>query len=177
METDNISATHWERPPIGSTARHTGRLSLLPAGRPCANRDTLLMQTTYERVPAMVRTARTDVVHALRRAGLTERTEDARLLTSELVTNAVEHSRGASVTVTVRTLPGEVFIAVGDDDSTTIPLRRRPSARDESGRGLLLLSLLADDWGVGVPARTTKSVWCLLRVGPSAPHCPTEEST
>lgn len=176
MKTDKANAPDRAQLPAGRTTRHTGHLCVLPAGRPTPNRGALLMQTAYARTPEQVRTARDDVVHALRRAGITERTDDARLLTRELATNAVEHSRSRSFTVNVRTLPGEVFIAVGDD-STTVPLRRRPSAADERGRGLLLLGRVADDWGVGVTVRNTKSVWCLLRLAASAPHCPTEEST
>ncbi|MEK2477115.1 ATP-binding protein [Streptomyces noursei] len=134
----------------------------------------LLLHVAYESAPAHVGTARNDVVRALRCHGITERLDDARLLVSELVTNAVRHSPGAGVSVTARLAPGTLFLAVCDG-STAVPLRHRPTARDEHGRGLVLLDLLADDWGVAVAGRKTKVVWCCLNLAAPAHRSPTAD--
>jgi hypothetical protein len=54
------------------------------------------------------------------------------------------------------------------DRATYLPRRMRPTPEDEHGRGLQLVTLLADRWGTR-PVRDGKSVWCVLsRRGSSA---------
>jgi anti-sigma regulatory factor (Ser/Thr protein kinase) len=77
--------------------------------------------------------------------------ETARLLVSELVTNAIQHSDsrrpGGSVTVTVASVPGGIQIEVADEGS----FRSVPVVRDDplgaDGRGLFLVQSLSDNWG------------------------------
>jgi anti-sigma regulatory factor (Ser/Thr protein kinase) len=76
--------------------------------------------------------------------------DDAELCTSELVTNAVVHTRsgrGGRVTVTVAAGAGEVRVGVTDDGAGgRLPyVRREPFAED--GRGLLIVMSLAAAWG------------------------------
>jgi anti-sigma regulatory factor (Ser/Thr protein kinase) len=77
--------------------------------------------------------------------------ETARLLASELVTNAVLHSQsrrpGGSITVTIMDAPGGIRVEVADEGSEfSVPVvKDDPLALD--GRGLLLVQTLADDWG------------------------------
>ena len=91
--------------------------------------------------------------------------DDAVLLTSELVTNAVVHA-GTSVHVTCRLSGGAVEIVVLDErPAQLIPdLRHAPAdpAERTSGRGLQLPSELASAWGVTY-ARAVKAVW--FRIG------------
>ncbi|MFD9410907.1 ATP-binding protein [Streptomyces sp. NPDC059989] len=74
---------------------------------------------------------------------------DIQLVTSELVTNAYRYGTepGDFLLVALTATPGRVRIEVHD------PCRRRPRARAasfgrERGRGLILVSTLATDWGV-----------------------------
>lgn len=89
-------------------------------------------------------------------------TDVATLLVSELVTNALLHTRGgAQVTVT---LTDRLRVEVRDC-SAGCPEPRPPSEDGTSGRGLLLVRSLADDWGVR-GAGAGKCVWFELGGGP-----------
>lgn len=78
------------------------------------------------------------------------------LLVSELVANAVLHARTA-IRVVIRLDGSRLRIEVHDGDRRA-PARKHYSALSTTGRGILLLERLAQDWGV-VPARDGKSVW------------------
>jgi anti-sigma regulatory factor (Ser/Thr protein kinase) len=73
------------------------------------------------------------------------RIEDLTIVVSELVTNAVLHGTGD---VTLHVVAGDerVHVEVGDDQ----PAHDLPAdpERTDSGRGLLLVSKIASDWGV-----------------------------
>ena len=80
------------------------------------------------------------------------RVEDLRLLTSEVVTNALRHSGmtpGGSLTVAVDIESDRVRVGVTDDGPGFDPdALRGPSPDDVGGWGLLLVEQLADSWGV-----------------------------
>jgi anti-sigma regulatory factor (Ser/Thr protein kinase) len=84
----------------------------------------------------------------------------ARIVTSELVTNAVEHA-GSDVTVAVSEAPDHVRIDVTDADFNHELHPRSPGIESESGRGLLMVDELSTDWGVE-PHRSGKTVWAVL---------------
>ncbi|WP_405728686.1 ATP-binding protein [Streptomyces sp. NBC_00028] len=90
--------------------------------------------------------------------------EDVVVVVSELVTNAIEHGHG---TVRLRVIhdDGELRIEVTDDNPTPAQLGSA-SGLDESGRGLLLVAVLARDWGVGDGGRTT---WATFRAAREKP--------
>ena len=94
-----------------------------------------------------IRTARQFVGERCRQAGLSpERCDDALLLASELVTNAVLHGR-SEVCVEVETLGAVVRVSVFDENSRhPAPVAQDPDALD--GRGLALVEALAERWGV-----------------------------
>jgi serine/threonine-protein kinase RsbW len=99
--------------------------------------------------PQYVRSARTFVAQTI---GVRHpRADEALLLTSEFVTNAVTHSRsrlpGGIVKVVVAAKALALLIAVTDDGSdATVPAIRRPEY-GEHGNGLLLADAIADLWG------------------------------
>ncbi|NJQ00869.1 ATP-binding protein [Streptomyces zingiberis] len=104
--------------------------------------------------PVWVRAAREAVRALLAAAGRPDLTGPALLLTSEVVTNAVNacRSKGCTTPVTVfaewlGTSPGRLRVLV-HDEAPGLPVRRTPRPDEESGRGLLLISAGADDWGV-----------------------------
>ncbi|GGU56030.1 hypothetical protein GCM10010211_21080 [Streptomyces albospinus] len=82
--------------------------------------------------------------------------EDARLVVSELVTNAIRHGSGA-VKLRVEYRCRQVRIEV-TDGSDTAPERRRAGADDVGGRGLSLVAALARRWGVIDGGRTAYAV-------------------
>jgi anti-sigma regulatory factor (Ser/Thr protein kinase) len=85
--------------------------------------------------------------------------EDAVLIASELITNAVLHAR-TRLEVTVRQVSDRIRIEV-TDKSHNLPQLRRHSLQSATGRGLHLVAALASDWGAD--ARSDgKVVWVEL---------------
>jgi anti-sigma regulatory factor (Ser/Thr protein kinase) len=90
--------------------------------------------------------------------------QDAALLASELVTNSVRHARTGAVLVTVtRHGPATMRVAVADGGGRTAPCAcQRADAEADTGRGLLILRAVAQEWGVRISA-TSCEVWFELR--------------
>lgn len=119
-------------------------------------------------VPACVGTARSWVADRLTADvhGLPVDALDAvRLLTSELVTNAVVHSYSAGGLLMVRvgvTFPDVasrlVHIEVADNGSEARPVVT-PDAAGEGGRGLFLVEAMSARWGA-VDEIAGRVVWC-----------------
>jgi len=88
--------------------------------------------------------------------------EIAVLLTSELVTNAILHTR-TPVQVGVLTDDDRVLVCVGDRLPDSPPLVPHPPSGDRpGGRGLALVNDLADDWGT-TRYDGGKTVWFVLQ--------------
>jgi anti-sigma regulatory factor (Ser/Thr protein kinase) len=102
--------------------------------------------------------ARTLIRRPLKRWGLSELTFNAELLVSELVTNAVRYAQGQIGLRLV--LEGGLVIEVLDD-SAALPRLRHPDDQDERGRGLQVVSQIAQRWGAR-RAVSGKIVWCEL---------------
>ena len=85
--------------------------------------------------------------------------EDAALIVSELATNAVMHARSA-FTVLLSYEAGTLCISVRDD-CAAVPSIRNPAATVISGRGLRLVSSIAQRWGTDRDGRG-KLVWAEL---------------
>ncbi|MFJ3097938.1 ATP-binding protein [Streptomyces hydrogenans] len=105
------------------------------------------------------RQARQGVTLALAVWGMGHLADTARLLISELVTNALVHtdSRVISMVVT-RTGDTAVRIAVMDTDRSELPVPAPQGDDEEHGRGLALVAALADRWGTERVV-TGKRVW------------------
>jgi len=87
--------------------------------------------------------------------------DDAELLTSEIVGNAVKHTHD-TVALVAQCTDVSVVVRVTDDDGPTIlPLPSAPSDLAERGRGLLVVNDLAGDWGTSRQG-DAKSVWFRL---------------
>jgi phosphoserine phosphatase RsbU/P len=81
------------------------------------------------------------------------------LLTGELATNAVLHARSAfEVTITTDVMGIEVSITDQSGDDIRL---KAPPIESISGRGLMIVDQLADDWGTTRTAET-KTVWFRL---------------
>jgi PAS domain S-box-containing protein len=88
-------------------------------------------------------------------------TDDVVLMVSELVTNAVIYGR-PPIELRLRRTAEQLVVEVYDA-ATFLPRRLRPTLQDEHGRGLQLVSLLADRWGTR-PTAAGKSVWFLVQL-------------
>jgi anti-sigma regulatory factor (Ser/Thr protein kinase) len=73
--------------------------------------------------------------------------ESARLLITELVTNAVRHAHASTIGLEVAVSSGEVCVEVSNSGGG---FEAGPSALEDldSGWGLFLVDRLSDDWGV-----------------------------
>jgi len=89
--------------------------------------------------------------------------EDALLLVSELVTNAVRHGRPA-IEITLGITPQRVRVEVRDGgDALPVVPSGQPSIDRPTGRGLLIVAATASDWGVErSPGTAGKTVWAEL---------------
>ncbi|MGL5861249.1 MAG: ATP-binding protein [Phycicoccus sp.] len=124
------------------------------------------------RVPqraSSVRHVRREIVADLGERGFPEElVEEAEIVVSELLTNAIRHARALSDgTVRVRwKIRAEVVeVEVTDGGGATVP---RPAPRTvwlDSGRGLRIVRSMAHEWGV-TEDRTGNVVWATLG-GPS----------
>ncbi|MCW2607418.1 MAG: histidine kinase [Frankiales bacterium] len=107
-----------------------------------------------------VAATRHQVAAALRAWEVREDLQEAvLLLLSELVTNGLVHGKPpvtARLRLTRRSLVVEVHDAAG-----SLPRRRSASTEDEHGRGLQLVSVLAERWGTR-PTTDGKAVWFVL---------------
>lgn len=93
--------------------------------------------------------------------------ETAGLLVSELATNVVRHTDASSFVVDVEDLAAEGLLRVGvTDPGTGLPVLRTPGPTAERGRGIQLVSVLADRWGARrARGGREKTVWFELRYG------------
>lgn len=89
--------------------------------------------------------------------------QTACLLTSELVTNAVRY--GGSHALLEAHMPGGALRVAVEDANPDLPaVGLAPALTAEGGRGVLLVSTLADRWGVEASPSGGKAVWFELDV-------------
>ncbi|MFF2902702.1 ATP-binding protein [Streptomyces sp. NPDC057966] len=130
------------------------------------------MPLTYPPAPARASVVRAPyTVAGARRAarGLlhawsvdTDRTDDALLIVSELVTNAFRHGR-SPITLALRHCGGLLTVAVRDAGGYQLWTQtdRRSAPPDETGRGLDIVAALATRCGARTTATHT-TVWARL---------------
>jgi anti-sigma regulatory factor (Ser/Thr protein kinase) len=129
--------------------------------------------------PASVPAARRFVVDGLASHGLTHLRDVGELVVSELASNAALHASAQFLGITIEPHDVGVRLSVEDDgpvgaacvspsaDLTDVHAPRHPGSTDwtdtatTTGRGLAIVSMLSDDWGVDVTPRG-KSVWATL---------------
>ncbi|MET8330028.1 SpoIIE family protein phosphatase [Streptomyces sp. NPDC005181] len=94
--------------------------------------------------PAAVAGIRAAVAEKLADWDLSELEFTTELVLSELITNAIRH---ASTPIRVRLLRDRSLICEVSDGSSTSPHLRYAATMDEGGRGLFLVSQIAEHWG------------------------------
>jgi anti-sigma regulatory factor (Ser/Thr protein kinase) len=138
--------------PPGSTGR---------PGRGTSPRATVLGSLTIEGHPQQVAAARAFVARTLSACRLKVDSDAATLLTSEIVTNAIMHTKsgvpGGTITIVVFAVPHGVLVEVIDEGAAGVPIVKGDLYAAE-GHGLFLVQQLAAQWGyLRDPAGTT--VW------------------
>jgi anti-sigma regulatory factor (Ser/Thr protein kinase) len=119
--------------------------------RTAAQAGPRLIALVLPGIPESVPVARLRVRAALGLHGLGEYADDAEIITSELVTNAVRHVRGngaqtIGVTLMHAGSPAAVTVVVSDS-SPEEPVRCDTPAGSEQGRGLRIVEALSAHWG------------------------------
>jgi anti-sigma regulatory factor (Ser/Thr protein kinase) len=122
---------------------------------------------SFPRQPESVAAARRFAKQALR--GITSDVlESVELMVSELATNCVRHTNTA-FDLTIARVQNRIRVEVTDRAGGT-PTMRSPGPEDPHGRGLQIVNLLSDAWGVERRATTGKTVWFTLVAAPT-PVC------
>jgi anti-sigma regulatory factor (Ser/Thr protein kinase) len=91
--------------------------------------------------------------------------QTAELVLSELLTNAVQHAGTGRISLMLRRLPDAVRIEV-DDANSVLPKLDPSDAYNEHGRGMLLVSVLADRYGT---ERTCEGKRCWAEINLPTP--------
>ncbi|GHH27060.1 SpoIIE family protein phosphatase [Streptomyces lanatus] len=149
---------HQRREPVGKGALHVDN-------RTRSSVITARAAASFDPVGRSVASARSFVRDTLQGWGFADIVDDAVVLTSELVTNAVVHAGTSADVLCLRSDEG-VRIEVADRyPEREIPLQGSPvnmgSPDREGGRGLQLCAALAGRWGVEYTP-THKQVWFQL---------------
>ncbi|WP_369170741.1 SpoIIE family protein phosphatase [Streptomyces sp. R28] len=131
-------------------------------GGPVAVRPTIrrTMMSVAQAEPERVAVARQQLRELLHDWTSEDQVDSAVLLLSEMLTNVLVHTDAdALLLAEVRGEPGGRRIRVEvTDTSDDLPHKRRPGELASSGRGLMLIELLAQSWGVD-PRGEGKSIW------------------
>ncbi|MFE1032311.1 SpoIIE family protein phosphatase [Streptomyces sp. NPDC058807] len=143
-------------------------LLLCRQGKGCGCGDSPVIRTPVRRTmltvaqaePERIATAREHLRDLLHDWPSEDQLDASVLLLSEMLTNVLVHTDADALLVAeVTGEPGERRIRVEVTDSgDDLPHKRRPGEMASSGRGLMLVEMLADEWGVA-PRGDGKSIW------------------
>ncbi len=134
--------------------------TVLLVGQLAADRNDPVseLRRTLPPTPESATVARWLVTDLLRESVEEDTQDTAALLTTELVSNAIRHTRDELV-LTVRLAGGRLRVGVSDS-SHRRPQLVQVGKRDTSGRGLHLVEALAERWGIEPDERGLgKTVW------------------
>jgi anti-sigma regulatory factor (Ser/Thr protein kinase) len=138
-------------------------------------RDPYVSCVALPSMATSISTARLHTRIILQKWRLTSLVDDAELVVSELVTNALKASniipaearypelydRLEVVCLCLQLLASNLLIEVSDPKKTA-PRRREVAPDDEGGRGLWLVESLARQWGTRWPRTGGKVVWAAI---------------
>jgi len=122
--------------------------------------------------PDAVSRARSFTRQALACWDLAELTDDAQVIVSELLANAIRHAgpgQPGRHPLTGATAPGlwlfrqaDGILCVVTDPSDLVPALKQPGDTAECGRGLHVVHALSDHWGWTPLREHGKAVWAIL---------------
>jgi anti-sigma regulatory factor (Ser/Thr protein kinase) len=122
----------------------------------CQAPGTLQTRLPLAALPTAPACARGHVRTVAHEWGLHHLADTAELLTSELVTNAVQASQNFGIRADLAAVPVVLLQVTSDkasivihvwDGSDAMPTRRSAMPDEEGGRGLMLVETLSKDWG------------------------------
>ncbi len=111
---------------------------------------------SFPRDPTSVGAARRFAVDLLGPVSVEVR-EAVELMVSELATNCIRHTN-TGFDLTVAEAGGQIRVEVTDRAGGT-PTMRSPGPEDPTGRGLQIVNMLAERWGVEHASAHGKTVW------------------
>ena len=116
--------------------------------------------------------ARSFTRHTLASWGLAELADDAQVIVSELLANAIRHAGFRRPEGSPQAWAGELglwllrhadgFMCVVTDPSDSAPALQQPGHTGEGGRGLHVVHALSDHWGWTRLSERGKAVWAIL---------------
>lgn len=157
---DDIAVLLLSRLPLTGAADDTAPL------RPLVRRTML---TVAQAEPERIADARQQLRELLHDWASADQLDSAVLLVSEMVTNVLVHTDADALLVAeVAGEAGKRRMRIEvTDGSDALPHRRHPGELASSGRGLVLVEMLADAWGVD-PRGQGKSIWFEFAEEPDA---------
>ncbi len=150
----------WSTDPQVWTAVGPGRSSGMVPSEVQRPTFELTIGPVIEQIPIARRFVR-QVIHALVHGVEPTVVDNAELLASEAVSNAVVHG-GTEVKVTVHPLGDMIRVLVHDDGRSPIPDPLDVTHTDPGGRGLAIINALAVSWGVDEVRDEGKALWFLV---------------
>ncbi|MGW6568015.1 SpoIIE family protein phosphatase [Streptomyces sp. NPDC054975] len=127
------------------------------------------MMTVAQAEPERIAAARQHLRQLLHDWTDEDQVDSAVLMVSEMVTNVLIHTDGDALLIAEVTCPNgsrrrlRVEVSDGSDE---LPHKRQPGEMASSGRGLVLMEMLAHAWGVD-PQGEGKSIWFELHEPPT----------
>jgi anti-sigma regulatory factor (Ser/Thr protein kinase) len=159
-----------------SASRSRARLASTPEPSSSAGTVSQPLQTylEFQALPTTPACARGHVRSVAREWGLVHLADNAELLVSELITNAVQASERLKLRADQAAVPVVKLWLISDgssliiqvwDASNELPVIKDFAEVDDSGRGLFLVETLSEDWGFYQADDGGKVVWCLIAGG------------
>lgn len=151
-----------------SASRHPA--ATRPGGGPVVTRAQwpLASYLRLGALPTAVGCGRDHVRHILAEWGLCAVIDDAVLVTSELLTNALQASQAlptpAPTPIALRLLANDRQLIIEAWDQWTEGYKLQPPPGDEHGRGLTVVSALCRRWGTDRVSQDYKAIWCELLI-------------
>ena len=158
---------------IGAASNYQAGRSASRSPGPGLGHWHLASKLEFGPLPSAVPCARLHARNILREWDLAHVADDAELIVSELMTNALKAAGPLPniEPIILNLRASDEYLVVQVWDALSAAPAPRPHAIDsETGRGLEIVSLLSDRWGFYHPAGGGKLVWAALATGtaPSA---------